>query len=239
MPYLIFALMLAGIVFLTVMTYKQSETAAQSMQALTAELGLVFDEGGFFRHATLKGVYRGVSLNIYEESRHTTTTNRHARTYTLFRVPLIHVDVPDELMLFGEGLSSKLGKLFGKQDIQVGNPEFDKKFIIRGESSDEVRAFLSRPGVQDYLLAIAQLGGEFKLENSVLCLEFYDTILGQHTVLRHRIELLVNCAHAMAQTDLQQLPTNSPAPFAPASLPRTPPPIADAPPKLDNVGDSW
>lgn len=50
------------------------------------------------------------------------------------------------------GIFSFIGKLFNSQDIKVGNPEFDKAFIIRGNdeakiiqllSDDNVRALIS------------------------------------------------------------------------------------------------
>ncbi len=50
------------------------------------------------------------------------------------------VDVHD-LQVTPEGLAAKMAKLFGGQDIQMNDPDFDPLFLIRG----------SRPGVEKVL----------------------------------------------------------------------------------------
>ena len=39
--------------------------------------------------------------------------------------------------IYRKGILSELGKLFGMQDIEIGDPEFDEAFIIKG--TDEAR----------------------------------------------------------------------------------------------------
>ena len=142
MLYVLFALFLAAIVYATMLAIKRLEQGVEFIERLAGEFDLTFDDGGLFRSPTLKGIYRGVSLNIYQESRYS-ALSKHSETYILYRVHLTNIEVPKNLNLVSEKLSSKVGIFFGGQDIQVNDPAFDKAFIIRGESSDDVRAFLS------------------------------------------------------------------------------------------------
>src|SRR5262249_11682372 len=46
---------------------------------------------------------------------------------------------------------SKLGKLLGMQDIEVGVPEFDEAFIIKGNDEDRVRTLFSDPNIRQMI----------------------------------------------------------------------------------------
>jgi hypothetical protein len=67
-------------------------------------------------------------------------------------------------------LLNKLGKLLGTlQDINVGDAEFDKFFIVLGNSEAKVRAFLGDPGIRRMMptqtktrLLILPIGGWFQ-----------------------------------------------------------------------------
>src|SRR4051794_20060491 len=113
MSYIIlFALVLVAIWYAIMRTMKHQEEATKVIKALASEFGLSFDEGGVFSRTTLKGIFRGVSLNIYEESRYSALRNQ-TQTHTIYRVHLAHVDVPNGFTLHSEGISSKVGKLLG------------------------------------------------------------------------------------------------------------------------------
>ena len=47
--------------------------------------------------------------------------------------------------IYRKGLFSDLGKLLGMQDIEVGDPEFDEAFIIKGNDESKVRDALRQP----------------------------------------------------------------------------------------------
>ena len=96
---------------------KRLEQGVEFIERLAGEFDLTFDDGGLFRSPTLKGIYRGVSLNIYQESRYS-ALSKHSETYILYRVHLTNIEVPKNLNLVSEKLSSKVGIFFGGQDIQ-------------------------------------------------------------------------------------------------------------------------
>lgn len=52
-----------------------------------------------------------------------------------------------------EGVLAKLGKLFGAQDIVLGEDAFDRAFLVKGTSELTVRALL-RPEVREEMLGM-------------------------------------------------------------------------------------
>ena len=50
--------------------------------------------------------------------------------------------------IYRKGLFSDLGKLLGMQDIEVGDPEFDEAFIIKGNDESRVRELFADPEVR-------------------------------------------------------------------------------------------
>jgi hypothetical protein len=45
--------------------------------------------------------------------------------------------------IYRKGLFSELGKLLGMQDIEVGDPEFDEAFIIKGNDEGRVQTLFA------------------------------------------------------------------------------------------------
>ncbi len=48
-----------------------------------------------------------------------------------------------KLKIVPEGFFTKIGKVFGMQDIQTGDPEFDSKYIIKSDSETEMLSLLT------------------------------------------------------------------------------------------------
>jgi hypothetical protein len=46
-------------------------------------------------------------------------------------------------MLWREGFFSKIGKLLGMEDIQVGHDDFDSEFVVRSNQPEQIRRLLS------------------------------------------------------------------------------------------------
>jgi hypothetical protein len=64
--------------------------------------------------------------------------------------------------VYRKGLFSELGKLLGMQDIEVGDPEFDEAFIVKGTDESRVRELFSDPEVRSLMLAQPQIRLEVK-----------------------------------------------------------------------------
>jgi hypothetical protein len=61
--------------------------------------------------------------------------------------------------IYRKGLFSELSKFLGKQDIEVGDPEFDEAFIIKGNDESKVRDLFANPKIRQ----IIQVQPEFRL----------------------------------------------------------------------------
>ena len=56
----------------------------------------------------------------------------------------------------GRGSSATSGNGFGMQDIEIGDPQFDEDFIIKGTDESQVRALLSHPKLRELIAAAAR-----------------------------------------------------------------------------------
>src|SRR5215203_1488486 len=101
---------------------------------LGEEIDADFIDGGFWKGSKLQahvGPWT-VTLDTY------TVTTGHAHfTYTRMRAPYVN---PDGLRftVYRRSFFSELGKLLGMQDIEVGDPDFDEAFIVKGTDEFKV-----------------------------------------------------------------------------------------------------
>lgn len=103
---------------------------------------------------------------------------------------------PCKIHLYRESFVSKLGKLFGGQDIQVGNPELDPLIIIRGDQPETVQDHLGRSEVVEALVALYQERPETVVNQiSVRCSLNYETATGAS--IHQAVELLAAAAAAL------------------------------------------
>ncbi len=74
-----------------------------------------------------------VTLDTY-----TVSTGKSSVTYTRMRAPYINSE-GFRFTIYRKGVFSGLGKMLGMQDIEVGDPEFDEAFIIKGNNEPRVQ----------------------------------------------------------------------------------------------------
>ncbi len=103
------------------------------------DIGGHFDDGGFWGRDALRyqsGEWE-VTLDTY-----TVSTGKSSTTYTRMRAPFINKDGL-HFCIYRSSFFSPVGKLFGMQDIQIGDPFFDEQFVIKGNSEERVRVLLN------------------------------------------------------------------------------------------------
>jgi hypothetical protein len=83
----------------------------------------------------LQGAYRACTLQIYE---YTVSSNNSSTTYTTCR---IETPNPRKLtfQFTREGAMTKMGKMLGLQDIDIGDPHFDKTFRTKCNDADFIK----------------------------------------------------------------------------------------------------
>ncbi len=207
----------------TLVTAKDGETA---LRQLIQDFRLTVTRGP---HNTkiLKGHHQGIPLTVYQtrRTRLTSDYDDHRQRYiytTHYIIALNPQHVPPGLRIYRESFSSKLSKLVGTKDIQLNDKDFDTTFIIQGNSDHEVHAFFDRPNIKEYFLSFHAGASNFYLQDNTLHIESERQMIFEAPVLRHRLEKLVQCAHAI---------------HGQPALPHTPTPALSAP--LENTNAAW
>jgi hypothetical protein len=68
-------------------------------------------------------------------------------TYTRVMAPYVNAD-EFRFTIYRKGLFSRLWKLLGMQDIEIGCPDFDRDFIIKGNDESKVRILCANPRIR-------------------------------------------------------------------------------------------
>ncbi len=97
-------------------------------KSLSEQIGSQFIEGGFF--SADKVVARVKDWTVTLDT-HTVSTGKSNTTYTRMRSPYVNKD-GFSFKIYRKSIFSGLGKALGGQDVEVGFPEFDEDFIIKG-----------------------------------------------------------------------------------------------------------
>jgi hypothetical protein len=119
------------------------------LRQLSQEIGAKFIEGGFWKGNKVQVQVKPwtTTLDIYTES----TGETHV-TYTRMRAPFVNPE-SFRFSVYRKGFFSELGKLLGIQDIEVGDPDFDEAFIIKGSNEFRVRDLFANPQIRQMIQA--------------------------------------------------------------------------------------
>ena len=118
-------------------------------QQIATDIGGEFIEGGFwdenvvvYKHGEWQIVLDTCTVTV---STGATTT---ATTYTRMRAPFINKDGL-YFKISREGFFSSIGKLFGMQDIEIGDRFFDDQFVIKGNSPEKIKLLLADDRIRE------------------------------------------------------------------------------------------
>ncbi len=142
-------LLFAGFIFFVFYIYRRDQIKKQKKlleEQMFKRNGKVVSVG-FFTFPKLLFNYYGYDTTLYS-----TPGGRNRPPYT-YASSLFRFSRDVRLTLYSEGVFTKLGKLIGMQDIQIGNTEFDNTFIVKGSEEFFVKRFLT-PKVQQKLLSL-------------------------------------------------------------------------------------
>ena len=91
-------------------------------------------------------------MSVPGRSRSTTSpsTEELHVTYTRMRAPYINPE-GFRFTIYRKNLFSDLGKFLGMQDIEVGDPEFDEAFIIKGNDESKVVSLFSNSKIRQMI----------------------------------------------------------------------------------------
>jgi hypothetical protein len=117
----------------------QSKKTNEAWAAVARSLNLVFKPGQLFSRPRISGIHNGCSVLVTTFSK---GSGKHQTTYTRFRVSYPQ-SLDMGLRLTKQGLLSGLGKMFGGQDIEVGDQAFDDAIVVKGRDPERVKEFLT------------------------------------------------------------------------------------------------
>lgn len=85
---------------------------------------------------------------------HIIVAGRSSREYEYSRVR-VELVLADNLKfkLLRQGFIDSIGKLFGAQDIVIGDKEFDKAFIVKGNNDGKIRQLFSNTAIRNLVLS--------------------------------------------------------------------------------------
>jgi hypothetical protein len=115
---------------------------------LSQEIGAEFVEGRFFKGSRVQAHVGPWTVTLDMG----TSDEDGESPATRLRAPYINPE-GFRFTLYRKGFFSDLGKLLGMQDIEVGDPEFDEAFIIKGNDESKVRDLFANPKIRQMIQA--------------------------------------------------------------------------------------
>ncbi|MGK7345317.1 MAG: hypothetical protein ACNS63_05865 [Candidatus Nitrospinota bacterium M3_3B_026] len=162
--YILLPYILAFLILLWIFKKKIQERGEvdRKWRMFAAERGLSEEGKGSF---VFTGENEGMPfiLDVHIVSAGDTST-----TYTRMRVA--PPDLPAGFRLRPESRLSRLGKALGTMDVETGDPEFDKTFIVKGDNPEQVRTYLD-PDRRHILLRGLKEFGAFEIKEGRLQVE--------------------------------------------------------------------
>ena len=125
---------------------------------LSEEIGAEFIEGGLWKGNKVQAHVGPWTVTL---DTHTDSSGESSTTYTRMRAPYVNPE-GFRFTIYRKGFFSNLGKLLGLQDIEVGDPEFDEAFIIKGNDEERVCDLFANPKIRQLIQAEPEVRLEVK-----------------------------------------------------------------------------
>ena len=136
-------LIIAIIIWVVISRQKQAEAWKQ----FAAELGAEFVDGGFLHANKVQAQVKDWTITL---DTYSVPSGDSSTVYTRMRAPLHNKD-GFQFTIFRTGLISKLDKALGAQDIDIGDPDFDRDFTIQENNETRVQALLGSLGIRQMI----------------------------------------------------------------------------------------
>jgi len=123
------------------------------LKQFAADLGGNYILGHFGDSNSTEVMYQNWMIIFDTYTFHTTAgNNSYQQVCMRVRASFIPRDYL-RFKIFRKGLFSTIGKLFGAQDIIIGDPEFDKAFVIKGNDEAKIQHLFSSITLRDIILS--------------------------------------------------------------------------------------
>lgn len=112
---------------------------AEIWSQMAADIGADYIEGGWFKGDGV--VYQHGEWKLVLDT-YTVRSQNSSTTYTRMRAPFVNKDGL-YFKIYREGFFSNVGKFFGMEDLEIGDPFFDDSFVIKGNNHQKLIRLLS------------------------------------------------------------------------------------------------
>ncbi len=136
MGFFIILIVIGVIVF---SSYRSGQAAQEQWRQAAQRLNLGYQPGGLGGAGSILGRMNGHRVSV---STFTKGSGNSSRTYTRYQMEYRNA-VPVDMKITRQGMLQGMGKVFGMQDIEVGNPAFDDHLLVQGAVPERVRDFLT------------------------------------------------------------------------------------------------
>lgn len=155
------------------------------------EIGADFIKDGFWKAKKIVSRFENwvITLDTYTQS-----TGKSSITYTRIRVPYINKD-GFNFKIYQSGLFSGIGKTLGMQDVEIGYPDFDERFIIKGNDEPKLIELFSSEKIRELISCQDNIHLEVKDDEGWFGTDFpdgVDELYFQTTGIIKDIEILRN-----------------------------------------------
>jgi hypothetical protein len=169
---------------------RQMDTTNAEWGRVAHALGLQFSPWSMSSRPDLSGAVDGLGARVTVEQR---GSGNSKKSYTVFRVA--YPDAGIDIRIGPETALHRMGKWFGVQDVEIGDPAFDEAFVVAGDPS-AVAGWLT----ESRRLAILRLAQGFPgmtIDRFTVSWERRDAITDGDELLR-TLRRLVSATHLLA-----------------------------------------
>jgi hypothetical protein len=160
---------------------------------LEQEANARFEKGDFW-HRDKVEVRHGewtITLDTYFSA-----ANKNEYTRLRAKLPM---QADFRFLITREGVLSEIAKIFGAQDIQIGDTEFDKNFMIKGNNEQLIKQMLQNARIRELLLGQPEVHFALTPENELLFA--VPVIIKDLARLKHLFELFTETLEFLCATD--------------------------------------
>lgn len=139
-------------------------------KSLSEEMQATYDDGNFWKDSRIEVRHGNWALTL---DTFTQSYGNSMVTYTRMRTPFVNPSA-FRFRIYKEGFFSSIGKALGGQDIEVGDPDFDGSFIIKGTDEERVRLLFQNQRIRSLILALPHVSMEIRAHEGVMGPAFAD-----------------------------------------------------------------
>lgn len=168
----------AGIFALVfIVSRAQHRRAETAWSQAAADLGLQYTPSGFGTRRQMDGVIDGhvVVVDVVVRG-----SGKNQSRYTRFRVRYSN-KLPLRMRLSRQGFFSGVVKLFGAQDLEVGEAAFDDQVVIKGDDPHRIAAYLT-PARRSLILRALESYRGIVIDDSRITWERHGVVTEPHTL---------------------------------------------------------